>query len=80
MRSRVSPFAGGTNNREGVDVESDSGLSTGNKSGLVLALGVPRRGEGENPRDLEAVRVFPLPGGNGGGVSLSIVKVRNNSC
>jgi len=76
MRSRVSPFAGGTNNREGGDVDSDSDLSTGSKSGLELLAGVPRCDDG---RDLPTVK-FPFPGGRGGGVNLSIVNVKKSSC
>jgi hypothetical protein len=51
MKSRVSPLAGGTNRREGDEVDSDSDLSTGKRSGLLLDAGVPRCGEGEIPRD-----------------------------
>ena len=43
MKSRVSPLAGGTNSREGDEVDSDSeDLSTGKSSGLLLEAGVPR--------------------------------------
>ena len=74
MKSRVSPLAGGTNRREGVD--SDSDLSTGKRSGLLLDAGVPRCGEGEIPRGLEVVTDCPLTGTGGGGVNLSIVNVK----